>query len=135
MTFEEVEQSLPNGFHDAALRGISADFVNLSIKLEMELHASVEGDANPERYLRGVLSVTRPYLFFLDPPDSRYGFIPRGMPVNASGFALKAGKDPKIDALLQRIPADATAFVFFLDDWNTYLYVAGATVQFSWDYR
>jgi hypothetical protein len=133
MTFKEIELSLPNGFHDIGVREINADFVNLSISIAMDLHASIEGDLNPECYRPGILKVICPYLFFLDSPDPRYSFIPRGVPLNASGFSVEPGKDTRIDALLQRIPPEATTFVFFLDDWNSYLYLAGASVEFSWD--
>ena len=133
MTFREIEQNLPNGFHDSAIRGISVDFVNLSISIAVDLHASVEGDSDPERYRPGTLKVICPYLFFLDPPDPSYPFVPRGAPVNASSFPVRQGENAKVDALLQRIPPEATAFAFFLDDWNSYLYVAGSSVEFSWD--
>jgi hypothetical protein len=133
MTFKEVEQSLPNGFHDSAIRRIDADFLGPSISIAMDLHASVEGDINPELYRSGTLKVVCPYLFFLEPPDPSYPFVPRGAPVNATGFSVKPGENAKVDALLDRIPREATALVFFLDDWNSYLYLAGSSVEFSWD--
>jgi hypothetical protein len=72
-------------------------------------------------------------LFFIEPPDPSYPFVPGGSAVSASGFSVTPGEDAKLDALLQRIPAEATVFGFFLDGWNSYLYVAGAWVEFSWD--
>ena len=133
MKFEDVQRSLPNGFHDSVIRVINIDFVSVSILLRMDLHASVEGDRDPERYRPGTLKVFGPYFFFLEPPDAAYPFIPDGKPVNASGAPVNFGENPKLDALLKRIPEDSTTFVFFLDDWNTYLYIAGASVEFSWD--
>lgn len=134
MTFEEIKQSLPNGFHDCTIREIHADFIGLAILLRMDLHISGEDDRDhPDRYRAGTLKVIRPYLFFLEPPDPSCPFIPRGEPLNASGASLKLGDNAKADALLERLPAEATAFVFFLDDWNSYLYVAGAAAEFLWN--
>ena len=98
----------------------------------MNLDASIEGDVS-ERYRPGTLTLINPYIFFLDPPDPAYSFIPQGKDVNASSFRVGRGQDSKVDALLARIPTNATAFGFFLDDWNSYLYLAGADVEFSWD--
>src|SRR5579871_1304488 len=132
MTFEDLNKQLPNGFHDSTICEISVDFLNSSILLKMELHVSVEGDRDREHYRLGTLKVIQPYLFYLEPPDPNYPFVLRGKPLNASGASVHLGKNPKVDALLKSIPRDATAFVFFLDDWNSYLYAAGVGVEFSW---
>jgi hypothetical protein len=41
MTFEELDQKLPNGFHDAKIRTITLDFVNRSIVIGMNLLVGV----------------------------------------------------------------------------------------------
>lgn len=133
MTFREVEQGLPNGFHDSAIRRISVDFVSRSILVAMDIHAGVPGDADPERYRPGSLRVSSPYLFFLEPPDPRYRFIPNGSAINVDGDSVKLGQDPAVDSLLPVIPRDATIYRFFLEEWNSFLYLAGASVEFSWD--
>jgi hypothetical protein len=133
MTFEEIDQKLPNGFHDAEIRKMSVDFINRSILIGMNLHAGVPGDPNPERYRPGTLEVLSPCLFFIEPPDPSYPFIPDGSPLNASGNSVKVGKDAEVDRLLSVLPPNATVYLFFLDDWNSCLYLAGGSVVFSWD--
>ena len=133
MTFEELDQELPNGFHDAKIRSVRVDFVARSIVMGMDLLAGLPDTRDPESYRPGTVSVTQAHMFFLAPPDPNYPVALHGAPVSASGVSVKCGDDAKVGALLQRIPQDSTAFVFFLDDWNSYLYVAGTTVQFSWD--
>lgn len=132
MRFEDVEETLPNGFHDIGIRGIDVDFEDRSIRIAMNLDVSVKGDVTAG-YRRGTLRLNQPYFFFLEPPDPGSRFIPNGNDVNASSFRVKPGEDSKVDALLARIPTNATAFGFFLDDWNSYLYLAGADVEFSWN--
>ncbi len=133
MTFEELEEKLPNGFHDAEIRKISMDFVNRSIVIGMNLLVGVPGDPDPERYRPGTLRVVSPYLFFIKPPDPSYHFVPDGSPINASGRSVKVGQNEEVDRLLAVIPPNATVYLFFLDDWNSCLYLAGASVEFSWD--
>ncbi|HEU0047498.1 MAG TPA: hypothetical protein VFQ43_07830 [Nitrososphaera sp.] len=133
MTFEELAQKLPNGFHDAEILKISMDFVNRSIVIGMNLLTGVPGDPDPERYRPGALRVVSPYLFFIEPPDPSYHFVPDGSPINASGSSIKVGKSAEVDRLLAVLPPNSTPYFFFLDDWNSCLYLAGASVEFSWD--
>lgn len=132
MTFEEIERQLPNGFHDLTIRAINVDFIGLWITLAMDLHVGLEGEVDPERYRPGTLRVLRPYLFFLQPPDPTYPFVPEGIAVNASGFAVSSDEET-IGALIKRGPSGGTTFGFFLNDWNSYLYIGGQGAEFWWD--
>ena len=133
MTFEELEERLPNGFHDAEIRTISLDFVSRSIVVGMNLHVGKPDDHDPERYRPGTLRVVVLYLFFLEPPHPDYHFIPNGRPINATGKPVKVGQDAAVDRLLAVLPPNSTSYLFFLDDWNSCLHLAGASVKFSWD--
>lgn len=133
MTFEEIEAALPNGFHDSAISRLTVNFAGSLIEIALRLLVGTPDDPDSDRYRAGTLKLNSPYLFFVEAPDPTYPFLSNGLPVNASGAPVKLGDDPKIDALLQRIPTGATAFVFFLDDWNSYLYLAGSDLNFSWD--
>jgi len=133
MTFEELERKLPNGFHDAEVGKISMDFVNRSVVIGVNVHVGMPADADPECYRTGALKVVSPYLFFIEPPDPRYHFVPDGSPLNASGHSVKLGQNAAVDRLLSVLPSDKTAYLFFLDDWNSSLYLAGGSVEFSWD--
>jgi hypothetical protein len=133
MTFEELNEKLPNGFHDAEIRQISVDFVNCSIMLSMNLHVGLVGDPDRERYRAGTVKIMSFYLFFIEPPDPHYHFVPDGSPINASGNSVKMGQNARVDHLLTVLPPNATPYLFFLDDWNSCLYLAGASVEFFWD--
>ncbi|HET9802232.1 MAG TPA: hypothetical protein VFP96_03245 [Candidatus Acidoferrum sp.] len=133
MTFEELQRRLPNGFHDAAIRSISLDFTGQSIVIGMDLYAGVPGDQDPERYRPGTLRVASPYLFFMEAPDPRYRFVPNGSPINVDGDFVKAGQSAEVDRLLPVLPQNATAYRFFLEEWNSFVYLAGGDVTFSWD--
>jgi hypothetical protein len=133
MTFEEVERKLPNGFHDAKIRKISFDFVEPSILIGMDLLVGLPDISKPEGYRAGTLKMATPYLFFIEPPDPRYPFLLSGSPVNVDGTSVRVGLRPEVDQLLVVLPPDATAYRFFLEEWNSFLYLAGGDVAFSWD--
>jgi hypothetical protein len=133
MTFEELSQELPNGFHDAEIRGVSLDFLVPSIRLEVSLDVSDSDDPDPERYRNGTLQVVTPYLFFLEAPYPDYPFLLDGAPLDVSGDTVLTGQNSSVDKLIEALPPGATAYRFFLHEWNSFLYLAGAGVKFSWD--
>ena len=133
MTFEEINDKLPNGFHDATIRSIAMDFVNISLVVGMELHVSESNDPDPERYRCGTLQIASPCLFFIDPPDPRYPFVPDGSPLNVDGDPIRIGQNAELDRLLPVLPLNAAIYRFFLEEWNSFLYVGGASVKFSWN--
>ncbi len=133
MTFEEIEEKLPNGFHDAKIRNIGMDFVGLSLAVEMELHASEHGDPDRERYRRGTLRLGSPCLFFIEPPDPRYPFVPDGVPLNVDGDSVKIGQNSGLDRLIPVLPQNSSLYRFFLEEWNSFIYLGGGNVEFSWN--
>jgi hypothetical protein len=132
MTFEELEQKLPNGFHDAAIREITFDFIGRSVVVWMDLLTGGPDDPHPELYRPGRLRVAPVYLFFIEPPDPNYAFVPNGAHLKVDGDSLKVGQNVEIDRLLLTLPENATTYRFFLEKWNAFLYVAGGSVELSW---
>jgi hypothetical protein len=133
MTFEELEESLPNGFHDATIRWIKSDFISRSLTIGMELWVGLTDSPNPEEYRTGTLLVDPFYLFFVEPPHPTYGFMPDGSPIIVDGDPVKLGQNPNVDRLLSVLPEDATAYRFFVIDGNSSLFIAGRSVAFWWD--
>ena len=133
MTFEELEQTLPNGFHDAAIREISLDVMTRSIAMALDLLTGQPGEPNPDLYRPGTLKIVPAYLFFVEPPDLHYSFVLNGSRLKVGGDFVKAGQNEVVDRLLEKLPTDATAYRFFLEKWNSFLYVAGGSIELSWE--
>ena len=133
MTFEQLEQNLPNGFHDAAIREINVDFIARSVVVGMDLLVSGPNDADPEVWRPGTLKLSPAYLFFVEPPDPRYSFLPNGSASKVDGDSVRVGQNKEVDRLLPMLPQNATAYRFFLEKWNAFLYLAGGGVEFTWD--
>ena len=133
MTFEELEHKLPNGFHDAAIREITFDFVRRSVEVGMDLLMGGPDEPDPELYRPGKLRVAPVYLFFIEPPDPNYAFVPDGSHLKVYGDSVKVGQNAEADRLLPTIPQNATTYRFFLEKWNSFLYLAGGGVELFWD--
>lgn len=133
MTFEDLDRDLPNGFHDAKIRNISIDFLGRSVSIGVDLLVGLPDTKNPDDYRAGMLRLAEPYMFFVEPPDPTYPFVRRGRPVSVDGDPVRAGQNAAVDRLLPALPRDACVYRFFLEEWNSFLYLAGAGVEFSWD--
>jgi hypothetical protein len=133
MTFEELELRLPNGFHDAAIREINLDFIGRSVVLGMDVLTGGPGDPDPELCRPGTLKLSPAYLFFIEPPDPRYSFVPNGSALKVDGDSVRAGQNVEVDRLSPMLPQNATKYRFFLEKWNAFLYLAGGGAEFSWD--
>lgn len=133
MNFDELDHKLPNGFHDSKIRKIGLDFVGRSITLSMDLLVGLPDTPSPESYRAGTLILTAPYLLFIEPPDPHYHFVPRGSAMKVDGDSVKPGQSAGLDRLVPALPRDSTIYRFFFEDWNSFLYLAGAAVEFSWD--
>jgi hypothetical protein len=81
MTFKELEQELPNGFHDSQIRTIDMDFINRSVAIGLNLLMGGPDMPDPEEYRAGTLTIASVHLFFLDAPDPAYRFTPNGSPL------------------------------------------------------
>ncbi len=134
-TFEELEEELPNGFHDAEIRGMAFDYLARTAVLSMNLLFGVgtPDDENMSVYRPATVRIVGLLLFFVQPPHPKYDFVLDGEPLSVSGDSVRVGQEPEMDCLLPALPQDATVYRFFLDEWNSFIYLAGTTVEFSWD--
>lgn len=133
MTFEEIEQSLPNGFHDATLLQVTLDSVGRSATIKISVWVSLAADSDSELYRVGLLKAESISVFFLEPPDPSYEFVLDGRGLRASGNVVSFGQLPELDPLLRSLPSGASAYRFFLKDWNSFFYLAAGEATFAWE--
>jgi hypothetical protein len=134
-SFEELEKELPNGFHDAEIRGIAIDCLARTVVLSMNLLFGVgtPDDENRSVYRPATVRIAGLLLFFVQPPHPKYNFVLDGEPLSVSGDPVRVGQRPELDCLLPALPQNATVYRFFLNEWNSFIYLAGTSVEFSWD--
>ena len=92
MTLENLEEKLPNGFHDAEIFSVELDYVAGIAKFRMSLLVGWPGDPEPERqaYQEATLVVSGLCFCSIDPPSSTYPFLPDGKPICVSGDPAKS---------------------------------------------
>jgi hypothetical protein len=133
MTFEELSDELPNGFHDARIKNINLNFKDQAISIELDLWVADLEDVDPDRMRSGTLKVLSPYLFLIDPPDPGHVLMPEHGTLWTDGDPVKPGQNSELDKFRPQLPANACVYRFFVDEWNSFMYFAAAGVEFSWD--
>jgi hypothetical protein len=134
MTIDELEETLPNGFHDADLRNVHIDYEARIATLGMTVDFSDHDKkiATPAREVDLIISGLQ--FLSIDLPDPRYPYEDRASSIG--GF----WHNEKVDALRKQelvaaLPEGAFYNITFVDDWNSFIHVAGkhAELKFKED--
>jgi hypothetical protein len=132
MTFEELDQALPNGFHDAMVRTITVDYAEQTAVIAMHLLVGIPGGPRPDEYRQATLKVSGLCYFWIEPPDAAYPFLRGGSPIDVAGYPDDPEAFPALNALLPVMPKDTTCFRFFVHNWNSFIHIAARDAQISW---
>lgn len=132
MTFEELDQALPNGFHDAKIQKLVVDYVQRSATMTMHLWIGTPHSANRDEYRQATLAISGVCYYSTEPPDPKYPFL-RGSSITVAGYPEDAEKFPALNGLLAAMPKGVTCYRFFVHEWNSFIHIAAKDIQFEWD--
>ncbi len=134
MTLDELDHTLPNGFHDAQLFSLELNYAAGSAKLHLNLLVGWPEDPEGERdaYQEAILTVTGLCFCSIEAPHSNHPFLPDGKPIWLSGDPAKPDHLPSLPDLIEKSPSGTWCYRFFMADWNAFIYIAGRDAQFSW---
>ena len=132
MTFGQLDQELPNGFHDAEVHSITLDYFSGTVTLDVDFWVGDLDSPNREDHRRGMLTATGLLFCSIEPPDPSYPFLPDGAPITVSGDSADSDTFPALAGLSHRFPAGSSCYRFFVNGWNSFIYIAATDVQISW---
>ena len=130
VTLEELENSLPNGLHDAEMQRVSIDYQQRTMTIDMSVFVG-EVDAPlemREAYREGTLVISGLQFAVIEPPDAGYPFASAGASRIDSCDMMK-NLDP---SLLQALPQGAFVGCLFVNDWNAFVHLAGLKAEIQW---
>ena len=130
MTLTDVDRLLPNGFHDAYLLRFAADYVKATLSLDLDLWVGSPDAKTPaerERRKPGRIRISGLAWCVIAPPDVIVRPNPRGFRIDA-GPVSDLETPPKLPAP----PPGVFSWWFFVQNWNTSLYVAGREASIDW---
>ena len=132
MTLQELENTLPNGLHDAEVRRISVDYGQQSLALDLDIWVG-DMDDPPERreaYMTGRLEINGLVFLIFEPPvlNPRY---PYRFDVKLTIDSVDGKKD--VDPYLPAsVPRDAFCHSFFVFQWNSCIHFAATHAEMIW---
>ena len=132
MTFEEIELTLPNGFHDARLRRIAINYGERAATLDISFWVGDMDSQSREEYRDGSLHVRGLCYCSVEPPHAAYPFLRGGSGIDVAGYPEDPETFPALNALLPILPRGVTCYRFFVHDWNSFIHVAAEDVVISW---
>jgi hypothetical protein len=135
MTLQEIENSLPNGLHDAQVRRVEIDYEKRIVKFSLLLWTgdlSSEEETVRETYQEGELTIKDFIYCVIEPPDPTYPYAGASTITIGAGSATEEPIKTQT-ALPSELPEGAFAYWFFVNEWNSFLHIAGmdARIQLS----
>lgn len=137
MTWTELEQLLPNGFHDARLDEIQIDYRRRIGVFEMELWAVTVWPENtsaiiPELYRRGKLTFTGLLACTVDVPNGEYQ-SPESCELWVNVWPVEPPCPVPLSWPGEPLPEGAFRRTFyFQNDAASFVHVAAQDVDFEW---
>ncbi len=132
MKFEELENMLPNGFHDAEIHDLKIDYIGGSAVIRMGFDFGNPNGPKREDYRIGDLQISGLYFLSIDPPDPKYPYVPDGCSLNVSGDPAKVDTFPALEKLSQSFPSGVSCYRFFVNEWNSFINIAAREAQVYW---
>ncbi len=126
MTFAELSNTLPNGFHDAEINSITIDFSGSLIRMDLTLDFSPVGRTEQSEYRRAQVIARGVHTFVLGSLD---GVESLNGPLDTSGHEAR---DENVPDDLKALGKGHLLYSFFVDDWNRCIYIAAEEAELVW---
>jgi hypothetical protein len=134
MTLDELEQSLPNGLHDAIITAFAVDYVVPKLVLDLEVGISeYEHPGGGWRYMyrRGALSLLGLLAFGFDTLKNQPPLAPKDATYISTGTLDQLGD--RASFLPASLPAGAFTGYFFLQEHESTILFAAMDARLEWD--
>jgi hypothetical protein len=129
MTLDELDDTLPNGFHDAQFQRISIDYGERCVLIELDVWVGgmqYKDLAERNRMRKGRLRINGVQFCAIEPPTPDSQFARDGS-VQVDMF--RADNPP---AVTKSLPSDCFLGAFFVNEWNSVIYLAGKSASLEW---
>jgi hypothetical protein len=132
VNIDQLEADLPNGLHDALLRGYSSDPLERRAEFVLDvwvgdLHSSVPLERERRRPAR--LELLGLAYLVVDDPDPRYP-VASGSPLQPLQIDRCAAEEN--GDLARQVPEDGFAGRFFVTEWNAFIHFAAREARLTW---
>jgi hypothetical protein len=134
MTLAQIDEILPNGFHDAEIEQLIWNFQTNSAVLDIDFWVATEEKEREKRRsgrveLQGVvfLTVNPPEPSELDPKP----YHPSGT-LQIDGVLTNESVFPDLPNLKSVLPQGTEVFSFYVVNWNSFIHIAASEATLVW---
>ncbi len=131
MTLEQVEESLPNGLHDAQIQQLRIDYERAELVLRLRVLIGSPDQPAPacDEYAIGDLTFHGLQLFATEFPNAESAFRYPG----AVWFWYERTPPGTFPALLaDRLGPELQSYSLFIREWLSHIHVAARDISFAW---
>jgi hypothetical protein len=131
MTLEELDETLPNGLHDAQIKSMTHDYERAIVKLEVKILVGLPDDALQDRFrYRDAEIVFRRVLFCsVELPDNERIIGHSGI-IWFKFWRMEPGVLP--ENIAKSIPPETLCYSLYILEWESQIHIAAGDMSFSW---
>ena len=134
MTLAQINEILPNGFHDAEIEQLIWSFQTNSAVLDIDFWVATE-ETEREKRRRGRVELQGVLFLAVDPPQPRQldpkPYHPSGT-LQIDGVLTNESVFPDLPNLKPALPQDTEIFSFYVVNWNSFIHIAAADATLVW---
>lgn len=127
---QEIENQLPNGFHDARLEEFSFRLTKNEVQFDLQVFVG-DPDAvmveEREKYRNAKLLIKDIYYFEIDTPEGSVSFQARPSRVDGGVADETSSVKPR-----RPMPDGTFAYWFYIENWNSLIHFAAKRASFNW---
>jgi hypothetical protein len=131
MTFDELDRRFPNGLDDAEITALTLDYEEHVATVKLRLRTNLPESPDRDVYARAVLTVREIYYVSIEPPDADRLFGPKRKRITVDGLPEDAHDFPLFEQIKPKLPTGAFCCRFFVHDWNSFIHIGAAGVDFA----
>jgi hypothetical protein len=127
-TLAEIEQQLPNGFHDAEIRSCTLDFMSRTVSFVLDVwigDMASSDESQRERYRAGTLAIAGVAFCQIEAPDPTYPFR------EAKPLRVDLCK-PEPSPIGSAASAASFQARFYVSNWNSFINLAADDAKLEW---
>ena len=129
MTFNELAQSLPQGFHDAEFQRFEMDYLSRRLVFDVVIWiGDMDNEQAREMYRPARVTVEDVAYLVIEPPDPSYTWKEPGHLIIDTG----AGQPANSETPLPEAPHGTSVTFMYVYNFNRFMYFAASHASLEW---
>lgn len=120
-------------FHDSKINKIAVDFLAREARFDCLIFVGDPDDrVSQPREALGALTFTGLLYISVEPPYSTYSFEEDALEISSDGPVETTDFKAHMPKLPEPLPEDAFTHCFYINNWNSFMFVAATGATFQW---